>query len=94
MLVIKSPDDERKPQSLGVLEAAMTLIENGKVHIIPASPETRGHARRAVTRRCTAKPLADVLAGVPSGAKSPRNRHLESAGRARAPGGVPWRSRI
>ena len=42
LLVINSADDERNPLSLGILEGAMLRIENGKVYIVPGSPETRG----------------------------------------------------
>ncbi len=69
VLVINSADDERNPQSLGALEAAMPRIANGEVYIVPASPETRGHGTTGSQAALYAEQLADFLARVPSGAK-------------------------
>jgi homoserine O-acetyltransferase len=43
VLAINSADDERNPPELGVMEAAMKRIKNGRYVLIPISPETRGH---------------------------------------------------
>ncbi|MBR0686610.1 alpha/beta fold hydrolase [Bradyrhizobium manausense] len=43
LLLINSADDERNPPETGVTEAAMKLVKNGKLYLIPASTETRGH---------------------------------------------------
>jgi homoserine O-acetyltransferase/O-succinyltransferase len=43
LLLINAADDERNPPETGVTDAAMKRIRNGKLHLIPASPETRGH---------------------------------------------------
>ena len=43
MLLINAADDERNPPETGVTDAAMKRVKNGKVFLIPASTETRGH---------------------------------------------------
>jgi homoserine O-acetyltransferase len=43
LLLINSADDERNPPETGVTEAAMKRVKNGRIHLIPASSETRGH---------------------------------------------------
>jgi homoserine O-acetyltransferase len=43
VLAINAADDERNPPETGVTEAAVKRIKNGKIYLIPASTETRGH---------------------------------------------------
>ena len=43
LLAINAADDERNPPETGVTAAAIKRIKNGKIHLIPASTETRGH---------------------------------------------------
>ena len=43
LLAINAADDERNPPETGVTEAAIKRIKNGKICLIPASTETRGH---------------------------------------------------
>jgi homoserine O-acetyltransferase len=43
LLVINAADDERNPPETGVTAAAVGRIKNGKIYLIPASTETRGH---------------------------------------------------
>jgi homoserine O-acetyltransferase len=43
LLAINAADDERNPPETGVTEAAMKRVKNGKLYLIPASTETRGH---------------------------------------------------
>ena len=43
LLAINAADDERNPPETGVTDAAMKRIKNGKLYVIPASTETRGH---------------------------------------------------
>jgi homoserine O-acetyltransferase/O-succinyltransferase len=43
LLAINAADDERNPQETGVTAAAIKRIRNGKLYLIPASTETRGH---------------------------------------------------
>ena len=43
LLAINAADDERNPPETGVTEAAVKRIKNGRIHLIPASTQTRGH---------------------------------------------------
>jgi homoserine O-acetyltransferase len=43
VLAINAADDERNPPETGVTDAAMKRVKNGRVLLIPASTETRGH---------------------------------------------------
>jgi homoserine O-acetyltransferase len=43
LLAINSADDERNPPETGVTDAAIRQVKNGKLYLIPASTETRGH---------------------------------------------------
>ena len=42
-LAINAADDERNPPETGVTAAAVKRIRNGRLYLIPASHETRGH---------------------------------------------------
>ena len=43
LLAINAADDERNPPETGVTDPAMKRIKNGRLYLIPASNETRGH---------------------------------------------------
>ncbi len=43
LLAINAADDERNPPETGVTEAALKRVRNGRLYLIPASSETRGH---------------------------------------------------
>ncbi|MBB4428227.1 homoserine O-acetyltransferase [Bradyrhizobium sp. CIR48] len=43
LLLINSADDERNPPETGITDAAMKRVKNGRLYLIPASGETRGH---------------------------------------------------
>ena len=43
LLAINAADDERNPPETGVTEAALKRVKNGRLYLIPASTETRGH---------------------------------------------------
>ena len=47
LLLINSADDERNPPETGVTDTAMKRVKNGKLYLIPASTETRGHGTTA-----------------------------------------------
>jgi homoserine O-acetyltransferase len=47
VLAINSADDERNPPETGVTEMAMKRVKNGRLYLIPASAETRGHGTTA-----------------------------------------------
>ena len=43
LLAINSADDERNPPETGITDAALKHVKNGRLYLIPASTETRGH---------------------------------------------------
>ena len=43
LLLINAADDERNPPETGVTDAALKRVKNGRLFLIPASTETRGH---------------------------------------------------
>jgi len=43
VLAINAADDERNPPETGVTEAALERVKNGRLFLVPASTETRGH---------------------------------------------------
>jgi homoserine O-acetyltransferase len=43
LLAINAADDERNPPETGITDAAIKRIKNGRLYLIPASSETRGH---------------------------------------------------
>src|SRR6476620_2438496 len=43
LLLINAADDERNPPETGITDAAMKRVKNGRLFLIPASSETRGH---------------------------------------------------
>jgi homoserine O-acetyltransferase/O-succinyltransferase len=47
LLAINAADDERNPPETGVTENALKHVKNGRIYLIPASTETRGHATTA-----------------------------------------------
>ena len=43
LLLINAADDERNPPETGVTDAVLKRVKNGRLFLIPASSETRGH---------------------------------------------------
>jgi homoserine O-acetyltransferase/O-succinyltransferase len=43
LLAINSADDERNPPETGITERALKRVKNGRLYLIPASDDTRGH---------------------------------------------------
>ena len=43
LLAINSADDERNPPETGITERAIKRLKNGRLYLIPASADTRGH---------------------------------------------------
>jgi homoserine O-acetyltransferase len=43
LLAINAADDERNPPETGLMDAALKRVKSGKLYLIPASTETRGH---------------------------------------------------
>jgi len=61
VLAINSGDDERNPKETGVTESAMKQVKHGRLYIIPASTETRGHGTPMMAKFWQAQ-LAEFLA--------------------------------
>ena len=64
MLLINAADDERNPPETGVTADAMKRVKDGRIHLIPASTETRGHGTTA-SAKFYLEPLRDLLATAP-----------------------------
>jgi homoserine O-acetyltransferase len=47
LLAINSADDERNPPESGVTERELKRVKNGRLYLIPASEDTRGHGTTA-----------------------------------------------
>jgi len=50
VLAINAADDERNPPEIGVMEPEMRRVKNGRLVVIPASAETRGHATTGMAK--------------------------------------------
>ncbi len=50
LLAINSADDERNPPETGVMDRELKRVKNGKLFLIPASDDTRGHGTTAMAK--------------------------------------------
>ena len=50
LLAINAADDERNPPELGIMERELKRVRNGKLYLIPASEETRGHGTTGMAK--------------------------------------------
>lgn len=50
VLAINSADDERNPDETGVTRRALASMKNAKLHLIPASTQTRGHGTTGMAK--------------------------------------------
>lgn len=50
LVAINSADDERNPPELGVMERELKRVKNGRLVLIPGSPDTRGHGTTGMAR--------------------------------------------
>jgi homoserine O-acetyltransferase len=64
LLAINSADDERNPPETGVTVDAIKQIKNGKLYLIPASVETRGHGTTG-SAKFYKQPLEELLRSTP-----------------------------
>jgi homoserine O-acetyltransferase len=64
LLLINAADDERNPPETGVTEAAMKRVKNGRLLLIPASEDTRGHGTTGMAK-FYAKELRAFLQSAP-----------------------------
>src|SRR5262249_19972021 len=44
LLAVNTADDERDPPETGIMERELKRVKNGRLYLIPASEETRGHS--------------------------------------------------
>lgn len=68
VLAINSADDERNPPETGLMAKAMEQVKGGRLYLIPASTETRGHGTTGMASFWQ-QALRDFLATVPPGEK-------------------------
>jgi homoserine O-acetyltransferase len=64
VLAVNAADDERNPPETGLMDAAMKRIKHGKMLLIPASTETRGHLTTG-NAKFYAQQLRDLLQTAP-----------------------------
>ena len=64
LLAINAMDDERNPVELGIMEREIKRVRNGKLYMIPASEETRGHGTTA-NAKFYKQQLQDLLERAP-----------------------------
>jgi homoserine O-acetyltransferase len=64
VLAINSADDERDPPETGLLDQALKRVKNGRLFLIPASAETRGHGITGMAK-FWCQQLLDFLSLVP-----------------------------
>lgn len=50
VLAINSADDERNPPETGIMERELKRIKNARLHLVPASEETRGHGTTGMAK--------------------------------------------
>jgi homoserine O-acetyltransferase len=50
LLAINAADDERNPPETGIMERELKRVKKGRLHLIPASEETRGHATTGMAK--------------------------------------------
>ena len=61
LLAINSADDQVNPSELGLMEAAIGQVEQGRYILLPVSDETRGHGTHSLPTLWQ-QYLADLLA--------------------------------
>jgi homoserine O-acetyltransferase/O-succinyltransferase len=69
LLAINAADDERNPPETGVLDREIKRVKNGRVLLIPGSPDTAGHGTTG-NAKWYKKELAELLQSAPKVAPS------------------------
>jgi homoserine O-acetyltransferase len=64
LLAINSADDERNPPETGLMEGELKRVKGGRLYLIPASEETRGHLTTGMAK-VWQQQLREFLASVP-----------------------------
>ena len=65
LLAINAADDERNPPETGLMAGALKQVRNGRLYLIPASEETRGHGTTGMAKFYK-QPLVELLQGAPA----------------------------
>jgi homoserine O-acetyltransferase len=50
LLAINSADDERNPPETGIMERELKRVKSGKLYLIPANEDTRGHGTTGMAK--------------------------------------------
>jgi len=50
LLAINAADDERNPPETGLMDRALKRVKNGRLYLIPASEDTRGHGTTGMAK--------------------------------------------
>lgn len=50
LLAVNSADDERNPPETGIMERELRRVKQGRLYLIPASDQTRGHGTVSIAR--------------------------------------------
>lgn len=69
LLAINAADDERNPPQTGLMDAAMKDVKQGRLYLIPASTDTRGHGTTGNAKFWSAQ-LKVFLDGLPPAKRS------------------------
>jgi len=64
LLAINSADDERNPPETGITERELKRVKNGRLYLIPASEDTRGHGTTGIAKFYTQQ-LRELLGTAP-----------------------------
>jgi homoserine acetyltransferase len=64
LLAINSADDERNPPETGITERELKRVKNGRLYLIPASEDTRGHGTTGIAKFYTPQ-LRELLGTAP-----------------------------
>jgi homoserine O-acetyltransferase len=64
LLAINGADDERNPPESGLMERELKRVKNGRLYLIPASSETRGHGTIGMAKFYS-KQLQELLQTAP-----------------------------
>ena len=64
LVAVNAADDERNPPETGVMEREIKRVKNGKVFLIPASSDTRGHGTTG-NAKFYKQALEDLLKSAP-----------------------------
>jgi homoserine O-acetyltransferase len=68
VLAINSADDERNPPETGIMDREIKRVKNARLHLIPASEETRGHLA-PLFPKLYQRQLREFVSELPAGAR-------------------------